>query len=181
MNETSYEEKARKEKAPLQYKLYKGVRGKFGAMRLNLKKAWSKTDPSIRKAEGCVFLEMAPATGPNIYDWQQQKMVIALSITDIPKIIMYLRMPTHQMFTDRKDPTRKNLKIYHDRGAGTQNEGVNTKTLKIDRPEGANNFFFSMYEKDKDVYTTATVTVSPDESIAIVLLLQSAVSKILAW
>ena len=179
MNNMSYEEKARIEKAPLQYKIYKGIRGQFGAMRFNLKKAWSNSD--IRKAEGVVFLEMAPTIGPNVYDWQYQKMVMALGIVDIPKIIMYLRTPAHQMFTDKQNSNKKNLKIYHDKGAGTPNEGKNIKTLKIDKPENANNFFFSIYQKDEDSKTTATVTVSPDEAIVIGTLLQAAIPRILAW
>ena len=68
MNEPTmtFKERQRKLKLPLQYSLFKGVRGKFGALRLNLKKAYS--DERREKDDGCVFLEMAPAVGPNNYD-----------------------------------------------------------------------------------------------------------------
>jgi len=179
MSEMSYEERAREEKAPLQWKSYKGMKGKFGAMRLNLKKAWTSGD--IRKAEGVVFLEMAPTIGPNNYDWQNQKMIMALGITDIPKVILYLRNPSHVIFKDRNDPSKKQLLIYHDKGAGTNTKGQNVKTLQVVKPDDAYSFFFTMYQKEGTKETTATVPISPDEAIAIGTLLQAAITQVLAW
>ena len=171
----TFKEKQREFKLPLQYAIFKGVTGKFGALRLNLKKAY--IDSRREKDDGCVFLEMAPPAGPNDYDWKDNKIIMALSITDIPKIILYLRAPGHPIF--KKDDFK--LKIYHDRGAGTPTRGQDTTNIVIDKPEDRDNFFFNAYQKRGDVSKQASVPVSPDEAIAIGTLLQAAIPLILAW
>jgi len=171
----TFKEKQREQKLPLQYAIFKGVTGKFGALRLNLKKAYM--DSRREKDDGCVFLEMVPTIGPNNYDWENSKIIMALSITDIPKIIMYLRAPGHPMFSKEDGK----LKIYHDRGAGTPTRGQDTTTLSIDKPKDRDNFFFNAFQKRGDVQKTASLPVSPDEAIAIGILLQTAIPLILAW
>jgi len=174
MNE-SFEEQARREKAPIQYRIYKGIKGNLGAMRLNLKRPYTSNDP--RKAEGVLFLEMVPAIGPNVYDWDNQKMIMALSIVDIPKIILYLRSPGHKVFEDRGK-----LSLMHDKGAGTARKGQDIKTLEIQKPSDRNNFMFSMYEKaNGSPRAKAAVTVSPEEAIVLGTLLQQAIPIILSW
>jgi len=173
----SYEERIRKEKLPIQYKIYKGVSGKFGALRMNLKKAWS--DQNIKRGgEGLIFLEMAPAVGKNQYDWEDQKMVIALSIPDISKIILYLKAPGHSTF----EKTDGRLNIFHDKGAGTASRGQETKTLSISKYPDRENFFFSMSQKElSGTRKEATVPVSPDEAVAMLSLFQAAIPAILSW
>ena len=169
----SYEERAKREKSPIQYRLYKGVKGNLGALRLNLKKPYTSDS---RKVEGCVFIEMAPAIGPNLYDWDNQKMIMALSITDIPKIILYLRQPKNLIFKDGK------LKLYHDKDAGTADKGKNVKVLGVEKPEDRNNFMFTMNQNETNgTKKFAACTVSPDEAIAIGILLQESISVIMAW
>ena len=176
-NNETFKDKQVRNREPLQYALYKGVTGKFGALRLNLKKAYQ--DSRRDKHDGCIFLEMAPATGPNIYDWENSKIIMALTITDIPKILLYLRAPNHPLFA-RNDAGGK-LKIYHDRGAGTNDKGKDTTTLEINKPEDKDNIFVSAYQRRGDVTKTATVTISPDEAVAVATLLQAAIPQILAW
>jgi len=171
----SFKDRQKRNKEPLQYSLYKGVSGKFGALRLNLKKAYQDTRRD--KYDGCIFLEMAPATGPNIYDWENSKIIMALTITDIPKILLYLRAPGHQMF-ERSDGK---LKIYHDRGAGTNDRGKDTTSVEINKPADRNNIFISAYQKRGDVSKSATVSISADEALAIGTLLQAAIPLIVAW
>ena len=173
MNERTYEERAREEKFPLQLKIYKGMSGSLGAMRWNLKKAWTDS----HKAEGVVFLEMCPTIGPNNYDWKNQKMIMALGITDIPKIILYLR--SHKLYETQNKVNE--LSIYHDKGAGTASKGQSTKTLSVSHSDETHNFFFKMYQKDGDKTMSATVTASPGEALAIGVLLQAAIPRILAW
>ena len=172
--EESFKDRQRRNKEPLQYTLYKGMSGKFGAMRLNLKKAYQDTRRD--KNDGCVFLEMAPATGPNIYDWENSKIIMALSITDIPKFILYLRAPSHPLF-------KKNdaLKIYHDRGAGTNDKGKDTTALKLTKPADRDNIFLTAYQSRNGVSKEATVTIAPDEAVAMGTLLQAAIPLIVAW
>lgn len=171
----SFKDRQRKNKDPLQYALYKGMSGKFGALRLNLKKAYQ--DQRRDKADGCIFLEMAPAVGPNQYDWENSKIIMALNVTDIPKIILYLRSPGHSLFSKKGG----SCEIFHDRGAGTNDKGKDKTVLKINKPADRDNFFWAIYQTRNGNQKEATVTVSPDEAVAIGTLLQAAISQILAW
>lgn len=173
----TFRERQREQRLPLQYALYKGVRGKFGALRLNLKKAYQ--DDRRDRDDGCVFIEMAPAVGPNNYDWENSKVTMALSIVDIPKILLYLRAPKHPAFQTEKAGGK--LKIYHDRGAGTSTRGQDTTNLTVEKPVDKDSFFFSVYQNKNGSAKSAMVPVSPDEAIAVGTLLQTAIPLILAW
>jgi len=175
-NET-FEDKARREKPPIQFRLYKGIKGTLGALRMNLKCPYTNSDP--KKKEGIVFLEMAPAIGKNVYDWDNQKMIMALSIVDIPKVILFLRNPNHSDFKTGNGDNK--LSLMHDKGAGTATKGQHVKTLTISKPENMRNFMFNMYQKDNSVETHASVTVSTAEALVVATLLQSAIPTILSW
>ncbi|MHA2065168.1 MAG: hypothetical protein ACXABY_12400 [Candidatus Thorarchaeota archaeon] len=165
-------------KWPMKFTLYKGVTGKLGALRLQLKTPYQpRRDGTRDKPEGCVFLEMAPAVGNNVYDWKNSKITIALNVTDIPKVLMYLRAPGHKMFkkTDGK------LKIYHDRRAGTADRGKDVTSLEFDCPPDKDNMFVRAFQKRNGSQKTATITISPDEALAMGTLLQAAIPTILAW
>ena len=170
----SFDERAKEERAPIQYRIYKGISGKNGALRLNLKRPYANQNP--KKSEGVIFLEAAAAIGRNEYDWDN-KIIIALSIVDIPKIILYLRSPNHSVF-DRSDGK---LKLIHDKGAGTAKKGQEVKTLEIAKSERTSNFMFNVYESSNGTNKSASIPVSPDEVIAIGTLLQAAIPVIMAW
>jgi hypothetical protein len=173
--ENEFEERARKEKTPIQYRIYKGIKGTLGALRFTLKRPYTNVTP--KKAEGFVFLEVAPAIGQNVYDWENQKITMALSVNDISKIILYLRSPNNQMFakTDQK------LKLMHDKGAGTASRGQEVKTLQIEKPEGMINFMCNMFENSNGKKINTSVTISPDEALIIGTLLQAAIPVIMCW
>lgn len=173
----SFKDRQWENREPRQYTLYKGVTGKLGALRLNLKKAYQ--DFNKERAEGNIFLEMAPAKGPNNYDWENNKIIMALSITDISKIILYLRAPGHSMFQTEKAEGK--LKIFHDKGAGTADRLKNTTSLEIHKPDDKQNIFITAYQKRNGSSKTAQVSVSPDEAIAMGTLLQASIPLILAW
>ena len=80
MNET-FEDRAKREKTPLPFKVYKGVKGKFGAMRLNFKRPYTN-DNNAKKQEGVLFLEAAPPTGAGSYDWENKKIIFAMGLVD---------------------------------------------------------------------------------------------------
>lgn len=175
MDEKTFRDKQREARMPLQYTIYKGVTGKFGALRLSLKKAYM--DGRRDKDNGCVFVESASAIGPNNYDWENGKIIMALNITDISKIILYLRQPTNPIFTK----TEGKLKLLHDRGAGTSDRGTDITTLDIDKPEDKDGFWFSMMKKSQGSTSRSGLPVSQDEALAIATLLQAAIPIILAW
>ena len=157
---------------PLPMKIYKGVKGKNGAMRMKLQCAYTG-----RKDEGCVFLEMCPAVGPNDYDWEFGKISMSLSATDIGKVLLFIRNP--KSFADENGELK--LLIYHDRGAGTNDRGKNTTSLEITKPENYDNFFFSTTHKKDGVSKHARVPISPSEALVIGSLLQSALPVIFGW
>ena len=172
----SFDERARREKSPMQYRIYKGLKGTSGALRINLKRPYTSPDP--KKSEGVLFLEMAPPVGPNVYDWENQKMIMALSIVDIPKIILFLRNPNHAVF----ERTGGKLKLMHDKGAGTARKGKDVKTLEIMKSDRTTNFMFNMYQKTNgENSASASVPIAPDEAIVLGTLLQTAIPIILSW
>ena len=150
-------------------------------MRLNLKKAY--TDERRDKDDGCIFLEMAPATAPNVYDWENSKIIMALGVTDIAKIIMYLQSPSHPMFqpSQRNQKADGSLHIYHDKGAGTTERGKNTTNLTVSKPEGYDNFFFGTFQNKDGEQRKAQIPVSPDEAISLRILFQTALPLLVAW
>ena len=168
-----FERTARELELPIPFKVYKGVKGNFGAMRINFKQPYTNSDP--KKKEGVIFVEMVPAIGPNVYDWENQKITMALSLADIPKIILYLRSPKHPDFKKGK------LQLIHDRGAGTHTKGEHITTLEVVKPDDKNSYFFKMYQNINGTTTQATVPISAAEAIVIGTLLQTAISKILSW
>jgi len=161
---------------PLQFKLYKGVKGTLGALRLSLIPAYSG-----KKDQGCIFLEMAPAIAVNVYDWQNSKITMALSITDIPKIVLYLTDPEHVLFNKSENC----LKLFHDKGVGTPEAGKETKSFTLSKPQGKYSFIASAVQTMKGgqepKITSAQCTISPDEALAMGELLRSAIPRILAW
>jgi len=160
---------------PIQYRLFKGVKGKYGALRLNLKNAYQNNNTN--KPEGVVFLECAPTEGPNNYLWEDKKICIALGLADIGKILLYLRAPNHPSF---KEGT---CKLYHDKGIRSNlPKGTHSVALNISKPDGYNNFFMAVVEtNNKQVLSSVKVPISVAESIVIAKLLESAIPKILAW
>jgi len=167
---------------PLQYKIYKGIKGKFGALRLKLKRAYTSSDS--RKPDGCVFLEAAPAIGPNQYDWENQKIVMALSITDIPQILAFLRNPTnsaYQQVNEQNEITGHQIKLFHDKGAGTADKMKDTKNLVISKYPDKDSFFVSLTQNLSGSTKNCTLPILPYEALAIGTLLQAAIPAILAW
>jgi hypothetical protein len=172
---------------PLPFTIYKGVRGSYGALRFNLKRAYADDEskkPKRKKKDGCVFLEATPATAPNVYGWVEEiKVMMALSIIDIPKIITFLQAPGHPVFQNEEDPTKPpQITIFHDQGAGSNARGEKTKSLVIVKPQDKNSFFFNVTEREHNKETLkVTVPVSPEEALALRVLLTNAIPAILNW
>lgn len=143
--------------APLRWSAYKGTGGKFGALQLNLQKphyycpvnpkgcrkdfdsampkkcSGTKDNPHepalMESREGCLFLEITSATGPNKYDWDD-KIVMNLSIHDMAQVLFVLE-------SDSPDgQPGKEVKLMHDPGAKSETQGKVQKYLTISSPKG---------------------------------------------
>jgi len=151
---------------PLSYAIYKGVNGKFGCFQFKLSTAYDNPNRPERM-EGGVFIEAAPAIGPNKYDWKK-KVIFALSVTDIGKVL------SEGFRRDGK------LSLYHDPGAKSNRANVTKKSLRIEAGQRS-GFFMHLREETAGNEKTITIPVSPDEATIIVELLKAAIPKILGW
>jgi len=182
---STFEERQAIEKSPLSYKIFKGVKGKFGAIRLTLKRPWQNTNS--KKQEGVLFLEAAPPIGNNVYDWENQKIIIALGLIDVSKLLYFFKSPAkfEKDMTRKEDIDDKNYKvsIYHDKGAGTADKGKHIKVLNINKSKDPQrtNFFLNLSEKDNGKETSANLPLSPEEGLAMMVLLEKSIPAILSW
>lgn len=176
-SEMTFDERQKVDRAPLPFKIYKGMGGKFGAMRMMFKRPWQ--NELDRKQEGVIFIEMAPATGRNVYDWENQKVKFAIGITDIGKLINFFTN-TKQYVTEN-DPNVAKVDILHDKNAGTANKGKDIKILSISKTKGRDSFFFGIAKKNGSSYDNISVPIAADEAIVMLELFKAAVSAMLAW
>lgn len=186
---------------PLQLAFYKGITSKWGALQLNeqfphyyikengkfknydsreFKSEWLNSpdwDPSwtaeknLVSREGCLFLEISSATGPNEYDWAN-KIIMALSIVDMGKILLVL------------DGLSESVKILHDPGAKSASQGKVTKTIEISSPKGIKEGVFVRAREQNagsDVVKQHQVPLSADEARVLNCCLRHAIPRALAW
>lgn len=151
--------------------------GKHGALRFSLCPAYF---PGLKKDEGVIFLEAAPTIGKNSYDWENQKVTIALGLTDISKIVLYLKTwPTHL-----DDNGNSCVNIYHD-SSSSKNlpPNTNTSTVKVSRSLDPNSksFFWKIAKKTQAGTTEINLPVSNEETIIISKLLDRSIPAILGW
>jgi len=191
---------------PLQFASYKGMgQGNLGAFQINLQRphwycikkglgklknydgrfipdTWLAQDPSLTKEdlssrEGCLFLEITSSIGKNIYDWDK-KVTMALSITDISKILCVLEGDNLQT-----DGSTKPAKIMHDPGAQTSTAGKVQKWLEVSSPKGSKvGVIFNVAKKDETgTMTKHMVPLGPDEVKALACCLRHVIPICLAW
>lgn len=174
-------------KKPLQYSVYKGMGGKFGAVQFNFQKPHyyrdrekdfegrvaldntGKLKDDWKQREGAIFLEATSANGKNSYDWEQ-KITLALSVTDMSKLALGLT-------------NGQKIEIMHDPGAKTVNQGAVVKHLTLESPKGIQvaGAILTVSQKNGDDVRRHTIPLSPDECLAIRTLLLAAIPKALAW
>lgn len=174
---------------PIQYAVYKGMGGKFGAAQFNLQRP-HRVCPKCRKRDysgtlleccnektdvrdGAVFLEITSAKEKNVYDWSK-KITVSLSVTDISKLLYGLRTATEG----------SEVKLMHDPGAKTEAMGKVQKHVTLASPQGPGKGFmlnvaqFSGQQGEKLVHT---VPLSPEEALVVSTLFASAIPQLLAW
>ncbi len=183
---------------PQRLAIYKGLTGKYGAVQFNLqrphyycpickKKDFESVLPKtctgyedaqhkpteMQSREGCIFLEIASATGPNEYDWSKEKKItMALSITDMSKLLF-----TCETGTD--------CKIFHDPGAKSALQGKVAKTLNASCTSGdiQNGLMLSvsMKEQGKQESIKHTVPLDGSETKMLSVFLRGALLSSLDW
>ncbi len=171
---------------PLQYAVYKGVKGKFGAVQFNLQaphyfkdrekdftgaKAFGE-DGKLKEGwkirEGAVFMEITSTKEPNVYDWEN-KITVALSTNDLGKVLFGLK-------------TGNETKLMHDPGAKSESAGAVQKHVNISSPNGtAEGCMIRVSQTSAGQTKSHTVPLSGDELLVLATLVQSAISRSLNW
>lgn len=185
--------------APLKYRIYKGISGKFGAAQFSFNQPFFYCSKNrkhkyyvgdiVRKAnfssqvkcthedcngilsarEGNVFLEITATVKPNTYDWNN-KIQFCLSVKDVGELLVAMKKGISKTLT-------------HDPGAGTQSKGNITKILKWEVKDKNKGALLSLFEKKKDDEKGKNVMVplSLDEVLTLGVLFEAIVPSMLAW
>lgn len=171
-------------KNPLQWAVYKGTGGRFGALQFKLQgphyyNNQGQKDYTGRLAfdedgrfkdgwkirEGAVFMEITSANGKNSYDWSS-KIIFALSVGDMGKVLLGL---------SRAGKTE----IMHDPHAKTDNANNIKKFLNVEvSDKGA---VVSCSQIGNGERKSHSVPLGPDEVVTLRALLTRAISKSLNW
>ena len=181
----------------LQLNFYKGINSKHGAVQFRFQKphyfvksnpklknydgkfiydSWlndnqSLTSSDLASREGALFLEITSATGKNVYDWDN-KIFMALSITDIGKLLMVL------------DGEQDAVNIMHDPGAKSETAGQVKKYLSVSSPQGIQTGVMvtvALSDSTTDKKVKHTVPLSGDEAKVLNVCLKAILPKCLAW
>jgi len=178
---------------PLQYAVYKGMGGKWGAVQLGFQPPHFykdkekdfkgtaalgtdgrlKRDDGWKEREGAVFVNITSAKGKNIYDWEN-KVVMALSVTDMSQIIYFLEAGKDSKGND-------SLSLVHDPGAKTQSQGAVKKFLRFNSQDLARGAMLTVVQQSGNEKKEHTVPLDGAELLTITTLLRQAITKAMAW
>lgn len=190
----------------LQYPIYKGTGGSFGAIQFNFQGPHYYNHKEKRKdftgsealevvdgrkilkdgwkeREGCTFVEIAPTVDKNKYDWKQ-KIIFALSVNDMGKFLYFLTTGQSSVKKDRErdgKPTYS-FSIMHDPHAKSDKQGQIQKYFRMYSPGGpAEGGKISIFQKNGDQKLSHEVPISGDEVMTLRALLQAAIPSALNW
>ena len=174
---------------PIDFRIYKGVKAKFGAVQFALKPPFTvcnkcntrsnldgvalcKCEGSYQDPEeGVIFVNICGPKGPNVYDWDN-KIVFAMSVIDVGKTLAFL--------TSAGEGDQ--FSLLHDPGANTPAKGKTTKNLSISTPQGLRaGCMFSISQTTGEDRRSFTVPIAGDEVIILGTLLRAAIPRMLAW
>ena len=173
----------------MQYSIYKGTGGKFGALQFRFQgphfykdkekdyagtKCFEMKDgkQTLKEGwearEGAIFMEITSAKDKNVYDWEN-KVVMALSTNDMGKLLLTLA-------------TGNECNLMHDPGAKSEAAGAVKKFMNVTSPKGtAEGVLFCVSQSAGGQTRKHMVPLAGDEVMVLRQLLQSAVSKSLGW
>ncbi len=175
---------------PITYKIFKGIKGSWGALNLSLNDAHAFCSNKACKVknyqdsiqlcdcsnakmtvrEGNLFIELASATGPNVYDWEN-KVIMALSVEDLGKLIIGLR-------------TGESVSLFHDPAMNTEFAGKKKKILSFSSPKGVKEGGMLRLSENNELADGPkehTVPLSSSECLILGTLMQAAISRCLGW
>ena len=180
--------KGTKAERGLAYTIYKGVKGKFGAFRLN--PDFPSKEKLSRAETGCVVLEMSSPKGPNQYDWQN-KVVFKLSQPDMAKIAIFFKGPSRnhsfcKQDTDQEGNTINSFSLYHDTSKSSGRAGAENKTLILSKASNRRTVMSKMIHKiqlpgQQEQRQVIDVPITADEAYTMSTLLDRAIYRILGW
>jgi hypothetical protein len=172
---------------PLQYAVYKGTGGQYGAVQFNFQRSHfyngkqkdftgdralavdedgrQKLRDGWKAREGCIFMEITSTKDKNVYDWDN-KIIMAMSISDMGKLLLGLN-------------NLGETKLMHDPGAKTDQQGLVKKLLKVTLSGQGAMFLCSQSSNGEN--KSHSVPLSPDEVVVLRILLQQAISQALNW
>lgn len=170
---------------PLQYAVYKGTGGKWGAVQFNLQPphfyrekekdftgAVALVDGKLAEGwktrDGAIFMEITSTKDKNVYDWEN-KITIALSVNDLGKVLFALK-------------TGEETKIMHDPNAKSDRAGQVQKFLNISSPNGTSQGCMIRASMTSNGQTKShQVPLTGDELLVLGVLVQAAISRALGW
>lgn len=189
---------------PMQFAIYKGTGGKWGAIQFNFQKPHfysgklkdftgqtafelvdgrKKLREGWKEREGCVFVEIAPTTDKNKYDWDK-KIIMALSVNDMGKLLYFLATgkSSNSNERERNGKVTNSMTIMHDPHAKSDRAGQTQKYLTMYSPGGtAEGGMITITQKEGDQKREHKVPVTGDEVMVLRTLFQSAISSALNW
>lgn len=128
-------------------------------------------DPvTMESREGCVFMEITSASGPNVYDWDK-KIVLSLSTHDVEQVLFLL------------EGGKDEIKLMHDPGAKTETQGKTSKFVNFSSPKGIKEgCMVSATEKNVGSDSvTHTVPLNGPEAKGLSVFLRAVLPLTLAW
>lgn len=149
---------------PLAYPIYKGVTGKFGAVRFEFIPPFSSA--KRKKKDGAILVTASNAIDKNKYDWDN-KIVFALSVTDVGTFLAGIKQGS--------------VKLYHDPGMKSETQGQTTKSLEVSKAEGKDSYWFSLREKQGETQKQVGLPISIQEMLILDNLMRAALPKLLNW
>ena len=178
--------------SPLPLSFYKGVGGKFGAVQFRFRephfycveckfKVYDGILPpdvcpsckvgKMKTREGCLFMEITSAIGPNEYDWDN-KVSMSLSIVDLSKMLLVL------------EGAIDNVELLHDPGAKTSDQGKVQKNFSLSSPQGLKvGAMLFARQNDKEINKTVshTVGINASEAKRLAVAIRAVIPRALAW
>lgn len=185
-----FNQRRKNNREPLEFGIFKGIKGKYGAVRFRLKRPY--TGDNDKYVEGCVFLNAAPPAKDGKYDWDNNRIDMGLTVGDVQSILLYLRSPKHPVFIKRDRnykpimddngfPQYDGLTIYHETFKGQAGKDKQVITLRILKKDDSLSFNFFVKKTINGTATDVHVPVTAAEVLGLGTLLQAAIPHMLAW